>query len=96
MLRCILHMYAVYNMSVCQCNMWRTRWRKRTQRAIIYTYTHSILMEATRAQAREVRELLEDTIEYFCDENMVSGEVAWTMVECVAVAKLAQMEGRVS
>ena len=53
-------------------------------------------MEATRAQAREVRELLEDTIEYFCDENMVSGEVAWTMVECVAVAKLAQMEGRVS
>ncbi len=33
-------------------------------------------------------ELLEDTIEYFCDENMVSGESAWTMVASLADAKL--------
>ena len=52
-------------------------------------------MQATRAQARELRELIEDTMEYFCDDNMISGEVAWTMVECVAVAKLAQLKGRV-
>ena len=53
-------------------------------------------MQLTRTQAREIRELLEDTMEYYCDENMISGETAWTAVECVAVAKLAQLEGEVS
>ena len=32
--------------------------------------------------------LMEDTIEYYCDEYMVSGEVAWTMVASLADAKL--------
>ena len=35
-----------------------------------------------------VKELLEDTIEYYCDTNMVSGETAWTMVAALADAKL--------
>ena len=53
-------------------------------------------MSVSRAQVRELRELLEDTLEYYCDENMVSGEVAWKIVECMAVAKQAQLEGSVS
>ena len=54
-------------------------------------------MKATinRRDITELRELIEDTMEYFCDNNMISGEVAWTMVECLAVAKVAQMKGEV-
>ena len=40
-------------------------------------------------QLVELKELLEDTIEYYCDENMVSGESAWTMVGALADAKLS-------
>ncbi len=33
-------------------------------------------------------ELMEDTIEHYCDEYMVSGESAWTMAASLADAKL--------
>ena len=46
-----------------------------------------------REKAAQLRELIEDTVEYFCDENMVSGELAWIMVECVAQAHQAKMRG---
>ena len=49
----------------------------------------------SREAATELRELIEDTIEYFCDEEKISGETAWKMVECLAVAKQAQMQGLV-
>ena len=39
-------------------------------------------------QLLHLQALLEDTIEYYCDEYMVSGEVAWTMVASLADAKL--------
>ena len=35
---------------------------------------------------------MEDTVEYFCDQHMVSGEVAWTMVASLADAKIAQFD----
>ena len=54
------------------------------------------LMQISRENEQELRELLEDTIEYFCDNNMVSGQVAWTVAECLAVAKQAQIEGLVA
>ena len=38
----------------------------------------------------ELMEIMEDTVEYFCDKHMVSGEVAWTMVASLADAKLNQ------
>ena len=47
----------------------------------------------TKETAQEIRTLIEDTVEYFCDENMVSGELAWIMVECLAQAKIAQIKG---
>ena len=40
------------------------------------------------SQLIELKEILEDTIEYYCDTNMVSGETAWTMVAALADAKL--------
>ena len=39
-------------------------------------------------QLMHLQALMEDTIEYYCDEYMVSGEVAWTMVASLAEAKL--------
>jgi hypothetical protein len=49
-------------------------------------------MNISREKAIELKEVLEDTLEYFCDENMVSGELAWTMVEALAEAKLTYIK----
>ena len=48
-------------------------------------------MNISKEKAMELKELIEDTVEYFCDENMVSGELAYTMVEALAEAKLAYL-----
>ena len=39
--------------------------------------------------------VIEDSVQYICDENMISGELAWTVVETLATAKLAQINGEV-
>ena len=39
-------------------------------------------------QLLHLQALLEDSIEYYCDEHLVSGETAWTMVASLADAKL--------
>ena len=39
-------------------------------------------------QLLHLQALMEDTIEYYCDEHVVSGECAWTMVASLADAKL--------
>ena len=59
-------------------------------------YIPLIKLEISRAKAQELRELLEDTIEYFCDNEQVSGELAWTITECLAVAKQAELKGLVA
>jgi len=46
------------------------------------------ISEQRQEQLLHLAALLEDTIEYYCDEHMVSGEVAWTMVASLADAKL--------
>ena len=38
-------------------------------------------------------EILEDSVEYFCNENMVSGELTWIIVQTLAEAKIAQFKG---
>ena len=55
--------------------------------------THYTLKKDTHA---ELRELLEDTIEYFCDEHMISGELAWLVTETIATAKHYQIKGVVA
>ena len=41
----------------------------------------------------QLRELIEDTVEYWCDEHMLSGELAYIVVETIAEAKLMQFRG---
>ena len=53
-------------------------------------------MEISRPQLNELTELLEDTIEYYCDNNMMSGQLAWTVAECLATAKLAELRGELT
>ena len=53
-------------------------------------------MEISKAQLQDLTELIEDTIEYYCDQNMVSGQLAWTVVECLAVAKQAEIQGELA
>ena len=36
---------------------------------------------------KELTELLEDSLEFFCDQHMVSGELAWLITQCYATAK---------
>ncbi len=46
------------------------------------------ISEQRQEQLMHLAALLEDTIEYYCDEHIVSGQVAWTMVAALADAKL--------
>ena len=52
-------------------------------------------MKATldREVHTEIKELIEDMVEHACDEHMLSGELVWTVVEVLATAKLAQLQG---
>ncbi len=53
-------------------------------------------MEISREQLQELTEVIEDTIQYSCDQWQISGEKAWTIVHCLSVAKLAELEGLVT
>ena len=49
----------------------------------------------TRENHQELKEIIEDSVEFFCDEFMVSGELTWIIVETLAQAKIAQLRGEV-
>lgn len=53
-------------------------------------------MEMSREQLQELTEIIEDTIEYGCDQWRISGEKAWTVLHCLSIAKLAELEGSVT
>ena len=50
-------------------------------------------MNISKPQLNEITEVVEDSIQYICDENQLSGELVWTIVECLATAKLAELKG---
>lgn len=50
-------------------------------------------MQITKEQLVALNSLFEDSVEYYCDENMMSGEKVWTVLECLATAKLAELRG---
>ena len=52
-------------------------------------------MQISKAQAQEIKEIIEDTVEYFCDQEIVSGELVWRVVEVLALAKQAELRGEV-
>ncbi len=53
-------------------------------------------MQISREQLDELTQVIEDTIEYYCDQERVSGELAWTCLECLATAKLAELRGELA
>ena len=50
----------------------------------------SLISTDLQLQALEVLELMEDNVEYLCDQEKMSGEMVWTMIAALADAKLAQ------
>ena len=52
-------------------------------------------MNVSQDQLQVLNELIEDTVEHFCDGQLISGECVWTLVECLATAKVAQIKGEV-
>ena len=44
----------------------------------------------------ELTEVIEDTVEYACDQHCISGELAWTVLQCLATAKLAELNGELA
>ena len=57
---------------------------------------HPFFMEFNRADLAELTALFEDTAEYYCDGKMVSGQKLWTVLECLATAKLAELNGEIA
>ena len=53
-------------------------------------------MHISHDQLTELTEVIEDTIEYACDKECLSGELAWTIVECLATTKLAELRGELA
>ena len=52
-------------------------------------------MNITSEKHQQLIELIEDIVEYYCDENMVSGELVYTVLKCYSIAKLAQLREEV-
>jgi len=50
-------------------------------------------MHIDRELLNELTGLQEDVASSFTDENLMSGEVYWTVVESLATAKLAELRG---
>ena len=53
-------------------------------------------MNISGPQLADLTEVIEDTVEYFCDKEQVSGELAWTVIQCLATAKIAELKGRLA
>ena len=41
-------------------------------------------------QALLVSEVIEDSVEHICNENMISGEKVWVMINALSEAKLSE------
>ena len=44
---------------------------------------------------RELVGLLEDSVAQFCQDNLISGELAWLVTQCYATAKVEQFKGNI-
>jgi hypothetical protein len=50
-------------------------------------------MILTHDQLNVLTDLIEDTAEFYCSQELVSGETFWTCVESLATTKLAELHG---
>ena len=46
--------------------------------------------ELLQHQAIEIMEMIDDVVEYYCDENIVSGEKVWVMINALSTIKVNQ------
>ena len=46
--------------------------------------------EQLQQEAEEVMELIEDVVEYHCDEKYISGEKMWVLINALSQYKLNQ------
>lgn len=53
-------------------------------------------MNISREQLRDLTELVEDAVQCICDNEMISGELAWTVVESLGTAKIAELKGELA
>ncbi len=53
-------------------------------------------MNITQEQLSEFTELIDDTVEYFCDDKLLSGELIYTLLECYSIAKLKELKGELT
>ena len=53
-------------------------------------------MQISKEKLDELTSIIEDTVEYACDQWMLSGELAWSVLECLAVAKQAEIKGQLA
>ena len=53
-------------------------------------------MNITREQLDEITSVIEDTVEYACDKEQLSGELVWTVLEALSAAKLAELRGELT
>lgn len=65
-------------------------------RGIIKSVQQTNQMNISRPLLSEITEVIEDTVEYACDQNQISGELMWTVVESLATAKLAELRGELA
>jgi hypothetical protein len=52
-------------------------------------------MNISHEKHQELIELIEDSVAHFCSENMMSGELVYTILNCYFESKLAQFQGEV-
>ena len=65
-------------------------------RGIIKSVQQTNQMNISRPLLSEITEVIEDTVEYACDQNQISGELMWTVVESLATAKLAELRNELA
>ena len=46
--------------------------------------------ELLQHQAIEIMEMIDDVVEYYCDENIISGEKVWVMINALSTIKVKQ------
>ena len=46
--------------------------------------------EQLQSEAMEIMELIEDVVEYHCDEKLISGEKMWVMINALSQYKLKE------
>lgn len=53
-------------------------------------------MQISSQQLKDLTETIEDSLQYFCDDQQVSGELAWTVLSALCEAKLAELRGELA